>query len=65
MHIVALRTRSVIVSHCDLVIIIASELQADKERQEAEEMQKELGLGSQSDSLVMMLQVKQKSSFTI
>lgn len=40
-------------------------LQADKERQEAEEMQKELGLGSQSDSLVMMLQVKQKSSFTI
>lgn len=40
-------------------------LQADKERQEAEEMQKELGLGSQSDSLVMMLQVKQKSTFTI
>lgn len=40
-------------------------LQADKERQEAEEMQKELGLGSQSDSLVMMLQVKQKSSLTI
>lgn len=33
-------------------------LQADKERQEAEEMQKELGLGDQSDSLVMMLQVR-------
>lgn len=31
--------------------------QADKERKEAEEMQKELGLGDQDDSLVMMLQV--------
>lgn len=31
--------------------------QADKERQEAEEMQKEMGLGDQDDSLVMMLQV--------
>lgn len=31
--------------------------QADRERQEAEEMQKELGLGEQDNSLMMMLQV--------
>lgn len=31
--------------------------QADRERQEAEEMQKELGLGEQDNSLAMMLQV--------
>lgn len=44
-----------------VIIILLSPLhlnfQADKERQEAEEMQKELGLGSENDSLVMMLQV--------
>lgn len=33
-------------------------LQADRERQEAEEMRKEIGLDDQDDSLVMMLQVK-------
>lgn len=31
--------------------------QADRERQEAEEMKKEMGLGEQDDSLVKMLQV--------
>lgn len=31
--------------------------QADRERQEAEEMQKEMGLGEEDDSLVMMLKV--------
>lgn len=32
-------------------------LQADRERQEAEEMQKKMGLDDQDDSLVMMLKV--------
>lgn len=31
--------------------------QADREREEAEEMQKELGLGEQDNSLAMLLQV--------
>ena len=31
--------------------------QADREREEAEEAQKELGLGEEEDSLVMMLKV--------
>uniref|UniRef100_A0A3Q3WE67 DnaJ homolog subfamily C member 9 n=1 Tax=Mola mola TaxID=94237 RepID=A0A3Q3WE67_MOLML len=34
---------------------------ADRERQEAEEMRKEIGLDDQDDSLVMMLQQRQKS----
>ncbi|XP_063048267.1 dnaJ homolog subfamily C member 9-like [Engraulis encrasicolus] len=34
---------------------------AEKEEREAEEMQKEMGLGSEEDSLVMMLQQRQKS----
>lgn len=34
---------------------------ADEERKEAEEMQREMGLGSEDDSLVMMLQQRQKS----
>lgn len=35
--------------------------QADRERQEAEEMQKEMGLGDEDDSLVMMLKVTNTS----
>lgn len=31
--------------------------QADRERQEAEEMKKEMGMGDEDDSLVMMLKV--------
>uniref|UniRef100_A0A3B4UWJ1 DnaJ homolog subfamily C member 9 n=1 Tax=Seriola dumerili TaxID=41447 RepID=A0A3B4UWJ1_SERDU len=34
---------------------------ADRERQEAEEMQKEMGLGDEDDSLVMMLKQRQQS----
>ena len=41
-----------------LVTWLQLTFQADRERQEAEEMQKEMGLGDEDDSLVMMLQVK-------
>lgn len=37
--------------------LVVFTFQADRERQEAEEMQKEMGLGDQEESLVMMLQV--------
>lgn len=39
------------------VLLLNVTFQADKERQEAEELQKEMGLSDQDDSLVMMLQV--------
>lgn len=44
--------------------LASNPLQAARERQEAEEMQKEMGLGDQDDSVVMMLKVTNAHSRT-
>ncbi|KAA8583630.1 hypothetical protein FQN60_014838 [Etheostoma spectabile] len=46
---------------CSIIQAAIQSEEANKEREEAEEMQKEMGLGDEDDSLVMMLKQKQKS----
>lgn len=50
-------------THISAVIWLQLTFQADRERQEAEEMQKEIGLGDEDESLVMMLQVTKVSAY--